>query len=407
MMIVSVALSLAMQSSPALTTALPDQWKHWQYSMPVEVENTEARQIVRVTLPIEVFVHSASADLPDLRLIDDTGREVPFVVDIARAASFATWRVVPTSEYGFVSGSYTQIVAENTGRLLTDTLRIDSDEDNYFNYVEIDASDDEQTWRVVRDQAPIFKFSRDSLRGTQTVAFPATRAGWLRVRILDQAKSFDISGIGVGYDETRPAELETWPFAFTNNPQSETQQTWLDANAGGPAVPGSVVQLDATQGEYHRPVRISTSTDGQTFTEVGEGVIARGPMQSTNRVEFNEAGGRYWRITVFNHNDPPIPGLTAVLLASPRHVAFWQEPGRAYRLIYGDSRASAPQYDVTDLTTPSERAAGPTVQTGSEENNAAYVSPEPWTEQHPAILWIALAFTVIVMAGLAIRTLRR
>jgi Protein of unknown function (DUF3999) len=407
-LIALLALGLALQASPALTTGLPDQWKNWRYSMTIEAGNTAVRQMVRVTLPMQAVVHSQSIALPDLRIIDDTGREVPFVVDISRAARTGTWRYVPTSEFGFVPGSYTQIVADKVSeRELSDGLRINSDEANYFTFVEIAASDDDQTWRIVREEAPIFKFERDNLRGTQTVAFPATRARWLRVRVLDPAKSFNIQSIEVVYNETKPAELEPWPLAFKHNSQSEAQQTWLEADATGPALPGSVVQLDAEQGEYHRPVRISTSDDGQTWTEVGEGVIARSPTQSTNRIEFEEVGGRYWRIAVFNHNDPPVAGFDAKLLASPRHVAFRQEPGRSYRLIYGDSRAVAPQYDVTDLTTPSERAAGPAVLAGAEEINAAYVSPEPWTEQHPVILWIALVFTVIVMAGLAIRTLRR
>ncbi len=407
-MIAMLALGLALQASPTLSTGLPDQWKNWRYSMTIEAGNTAVRHIVRATLPMEVFLHSRNIDLPDLRLIDDAGREVPYVVDIRRAALAGDWRDVATSEFGFVPGFYTQIVADKVSeRELTDGLRINSDEANYFTFVEIAASDDDKIWRIVRDQAPIFKFERDKLSGTQTVTFPATRARWLRMRVLDPAKSFNIRGILVSYTATRPAELEPWPLAFKNDPQADVQQTWLEADAGGSALPGSVVQLDAALGEYHRPARISTSDDGQTWTEVGEGVIARGPMQSTDRIEFDETGGRYWRIAVFNHNDPPVAGLDAKLLASPRHVAFWQEPGRSYRLIYGNSRAGWASYDVTDLTTPSERAAGPAVRAGAEEINPAYVSPEPWTEQHPVILWIALALTVIIMAGLAIRTLRR
>ncbi|HXM18754.1 MAG TPA: DUF3999 family protein [Candidatus Tumulicola sp.] len=412
-MIASIALAALLLQGPGASaesmTALPDQWKYWLYSAPIEVGVITLRRMVRVTVPMTAFRRS-QAGLPDLRIIDDTGREIPYVIDIERGSQVGGLREAPQSEYGFVRGSYTQVVADTgEGRKeLIDTLRIDSSNANYFSWVEIAASDDETSWRVIREQAPIFKFRRDALAGTQTVSFPATRARWLRVRVLEPDAAFPIDDILVGYRQVRPAELAPWPLAFKENPKEDTQQTWLEADAGAPRLPGAVVEIDAQQVEYHRPVRISVSDDAGTFTEIGEGVIASGAStQTARRIEFQEGGGRYWRITVFNHNDPPVTGLSATLLASPRHVSFRQEPGRTYRLLYGDNRATAPQYDVADLTTAAERSAAPTVNLGAEQTNAAYVDPAPWTEQHPVILWIALAIAVLVMGGLAIRTLRR
>ena len=410
---VLVATSAAGAPDPATGTALPEQWQHWRYFSAVgsSVNTAQPRPngrtgLVQVTLPLNVFARAQSTDLPDLRIIDEAGHEVPYAIDVERGSQAGTWRAVPTSEYGFVPGSYTQIVAdkERTDEL-TDTLRVDSSQTNYFTYVQISASDDRKQWRIIRDRAPIYSFERDNLRGSQNVSFPATRARWLRVRVLDQTKAFDINAVEVVYNQVKPAELEAWPVAFAANARADAGQTWLEADAGG-VVPGSAVDVSAPSGTYHRPVQVSASDDGSTWTVVGDGAIARGASQATNRVAFDEASGRYWRIAIFDHNDPPIAGLQAELLASPRHVSFRLEPAHTYWLLYGDSRATAPTYDVADVTTAVQRAAAPLVGLGVEQTNVGYVSPEPWTEQHPAILWIALGIVLVVMGGLAIRTLR-
>jgi len=38
--------------------------------------------------------------------------------------------------------------------------------------------------------------------------------------------------------------------------------------------------------------------------------------------------------------------------------------------------------------------------------NVGYLSPEPWSERHPALLWLALAVAVAVLGLLALRALR-
>src|SRR2546429_192814 len=43
---------------------------------------------------------------------------------------------------------------------------------------------------------------------------------------------------------------------------------------------------------------------------------------------------------------------------------------------------------------------------GTETPNPGYADPAPWTERHPAVLWVALVVAVAVVGALAIRTLK-
>ena len=59
--------------------ALPAPWKHWQYSAAITVPPALSPRFVRVLIPDQVS-RRAREDWPDLRVIDDSGREVPFVL---------------------------------------------------------------------------------------------------------------------------------------------------------------------------------------------------------------------------------------------------------------------------------------------------------------------------------------
>jgi hypothetical protein len=125
------------------------------------------------------------------------------------------------------------------------------------------------------------------------------------------------------------------------------------------------------------------------------------------RVEFDENRGRFWRTTVVNRNDAPVAGLRPTLQTNPYHVVFRQEPGQNYRLLYGHSRAEAAQYDLQRIITKTELERAVAGHISEEKVNSSYVSPEPWTEQNPSVLWGALLVALFVLGYLALRSLRQ
>ena len=65
------------------------------------------------------------------------------------------------------------------------------------------------------------------------------------------------------------------------------------------------------------------------------------------------------------------------------------------------------QYDLQRIITKTELERAVGGQIGDEEINASYVSPEPWTEQNPSVLWGALLVALLVLGYLAVRSLRQ
>jgi len=409
-------LSIALLQTSATSSQERSDWQNWQFSRPIQIAPTAEAHFARATLPPEVYSH-AQESLSDIRVVDDAGNEVPYVLHAQRGERKREWRGTQLSDLGFIPGRYTEVIADTgQGAALHNTLELQTDQKDFFAWMEVATSNDRKTWRIVRERAPVYRFEKDRLNGNQTVTYPPTRARWLRARIQDTEKLFPVIGCRVAQEVVEEAERVPLPMAPVSDTQAPRgEDRWqMDLNNN---LPVSAVRFATTQEEFHRPVRISMNVDGRTWRDVGQGEIYRYRLSATESaetprqresllVEFSEARGRYWKISVLNRNDATLAGLRLELMTTPRRLIFRQEPGRSYRVLYGNSRIAAPQYDLSRVIRREELKAATIASIGNEEKNPRYASPEPWSERHPFILWTALGITVLVLAGLAIRSLK-
>jgi hypothetical protein len=123
------------------------------------------------------------------------------------------------------------------------------------------------------------------------------------------------------------------------------------------------------------------------------------------RVRFDEARGRHWRIAVVDRNDSPIEDLSCELFGTPRHVVFRPASVDGYRLLYGNHRADRPTYELARLTVREEWEQATPADLGEPSANEGYVSPDPWSERHPEVLWLALGLAILVLGWIALRSL--
>lgn len=114
-----------------------------------------------------------------------------------------------------------------------------------------------------------------------------------------------------------------------------------------------------------------------------------------------------WVITIDNGDDTPISLHTVRLQMVERDLCFHAAGGTGYTLFYGDSALAAPQYDYAALFTPKPDSTKASL--GPERANPVYQprpDTRPFTEKHPALLWIALVLAILLLALIAIRSAR-
>lgn len=171
----------------------------------------------------------------------------------------------------------------------------------------------------------------------------------------------------------------------------------------------AVAQHSATASETGRPaqpvtsfgnlLRIRRVEDGHRIDEERLAIDAPQP--------FGEDPTR-WTITVANGDDAPLRIRSVRLQMVERDLCFEAVASSRYTLAYGDPALAAPRYDYGAWFTPH---SGPAlVALGPEAPNPAYrARPDsrPFSERHPALLWVALILVVIVLGTVALRTARR
>jgi Protein of unknown function (DUF3999) len=397
--------------SATLLAQWPASWRNWRYAAPIAITPAEAGRLANISVPSSVTTH-ARRGWSDLRVIDEQGQEVPFMLHARFGGRSVNQRAVPLLEPVIVAGTYRQAVADagpnppvhNSVKLGIET------EANLLSFVEIAVSSDSRDWRVIRDRAPIYVLLKEG-RGLDTdVFYPDSVSRYVRIRILDGSTKYTLASATLGYTMSDAAERVAVDAELTPTlPGGRTRQSVWTSGSDLSAIPVSAVAFKTSQTAFSRAVRLAASDGADQWTLVASGNIqapAPGANAKLTLDDFSERYSRRWRITVDNVNDAPIPDLTPTLLTVPRHVVFRPAPGHSYQLLFGHPRAVSPGYDLAKSTDARMLEQAVPAALGAETENAAWVDPTPWTERYDAVLWVAMAIAAMALGLAAVRTLR-
>ncbi|HEV7522549.1 MAG TPA: hypothetical protein VGP89_15705, partial [Candidatus Angelobacter sp.] len=118
-------------------------------------------------------------------------------------------------------------------------------------------------------------------------------------------------------------------------------------------------------------------------------------------------GHKAVKIIIDNGDDPPLK-IGNARLQQLEHRLYFETPASApLTLYYGDEKVEPPVYDYAKLFLLAKDTAP--AQLGGEQGNAAYTGrpdERPWTERHPAVLWIAIVAAVLVLGAIAVRSMK-
>ena len=364
-------------------------------------------------VPAAVYQH-ARPGLADLRVLDEAGREVPFFIHVPRGVHRQEWRDVRVLEASFLPGAHTQVILD-TGTPVAphNSIELSIRETDFFAWVEVAASDDASTWRILSERLPLYRFAAEGHTGRQMLKYAPSNSRYLRLRLLKGDSALSVSGARASQEIVEEPERVTLVAHLTPAEKLPERHSGWQADFGAGAPPVSAAVFTATEPEFHRPVRITASHNGTAWHGAGSGEIYRLRRPTGVRenlwVTFDETQQRYLRVEVFNRNDPPLASLAVEFRGLPRRIVFRQEPGRTYRLIYGYDKARATAYELARLVAPAEISTAVAGSLGEEAPMPGHprpLPPPPWTERHPALLWTSLGIAVLILGWLAIRSMR-
>ena len=150
------------------------------------------------------------------------------------------------------------------------------------------------------------------------------------------------------------------------------------------------------RGEISR-VRMTQGGDLIRESSLGVPALLGSNLQSSAKVE----------VAVENGDDRPL-GIQAVRLEMRQRKLCFDAPAISVALYSGAQGMKAPVYDFSRVFLPAQTVA--VARLGQETANPAYLPPvdtKPFSERHPALLWVALVGVVLALAGVAWRSTKR
>jgi hypothetical protein len=106
-------------------------------------------------------------------------------------------------------------------------------------------------------------------------------------------------------------------------------------------------------------------------------------------------------------DNQPLPIEKATVMMPSYAVRLFRRPGVSMRLVYGNDRVGAPQYDMNLIAPQLLGRAAEEVPPAAERPLGASGGDSSLELVSPVVFWAALSLTVVVLLGLVVRLMRR
>jgi hypothetical protein len=331
----------------ARAASLPGEWPHEQRF------NVPTPSLVKLSLPVET-IDAARPALEDVRIYDDAGNELPYVIEHPSPAA----RVIQSAKSFQVSlnANATVITLETGLTQPLDGVTLESPAASFIKSVRIEASADAKNWEVLARGLPIFRqFSGAS---QLHLAIPAGAWRWLRLSVDDQrSQPIPFTGARVRAAAAEAVPSESLLVTITERHENPGE-TRLTLNLGAANLNLAAIQIETPEPLFTRPVTLAVPQvleDSIREQATAWGVIYRvsveGQPISTNLAVALEAqvGSRELLLLIKNQDSPPL-AITAVRAERrPIYLIFFARAAGAHHLLTGNRRCLGPRYDLAAL----------------------------------------------------------
>jgi len=399
----------------AMAAATPEM-KYFQYERPVPKSFGQSCLV----LDPGVFTHAAP-QLADLRLYRG-GAETPYVIRKAAVAE-ASEKIIPLLNLG-VRGGQTVFDASLPEGHYSDVQLAETGQ-NFIATVTVTGSRTETGSAETKiGSYTIFDLTSQKLGRSTVLHLPESDFRYLHFSVKGPLSPESFTGLSVERLPASQPRYET--VAETTRIKQDGQSSVLEfiVPARVPIdriafTPGAKPALFSREVSVMvEPVNESKAVDRSKSREttISAGDILRvhsirdGQRLDEERLTVeapwvDSSTPTKWTISIDNENDAPLQLKSVQLQMLERSLCFEAEGGSSYTLYYGDAALSAPSYDYAKLFTPQENAAR--IAATPEQANPAYQprpDSRPFTEKHPALLWVALGVVIALLGAVAVKS---
>jgi hypothetical protein len=401
-----------------LLVAPSPELRYFRAVRPIENLPQSPRQTCVVLNP-SIFAQAAP-QFSDLRLYRGSA-ETPYVIQTDAPVAPSEQLIAPLNlgrmagqtafDLAMPAGSYSSLHLSITGH-------------DFIATVTVSGSQAQASTPTRIGSYTIFDLTRQKLGRSTVLHLPESDFRFLHLRIVGPITPEDVSGFSVERQPAREPEYVT--VAESTQFTRKRRDTVIEFTVPAKTPVDRIVFVPGTEpANFSRDVKVSVvPTSRHTSSDTTEPPLPIESFGSLLRVHRLEGGHRIdeerlsvnppattldtatkWTVTVENRDDAPIQLAAVRLEMLERKLCFDASGTSGYTLYYGDSDLEAPQYDYAALFALQTGAVQ--ANAGPERSNPDYQprpDPRPFTEKHPVLLWLALAFVILLLGFVAVRS---
>jgi hypothetical protein len=428
----------------AAANARGDAGSRYLYERVLIRQAIDSEEIVSVALDSDVYARTRDG-FPNLRLLDQTDREVPYVLERAadsrprQEREVCKSKVVSLSELG--DGGLEIHVELDDAAPSAGGLTIHTPLRDFARRVRVVGSVDGAEWTPLGGEGLIFDYRRFVDLGNRDVALPANEFRHFKL-IIDQVADAresplrvltQMRGAGGEHSEAETIVVETRPFridrielwrlveregarepliasypvaSFGTAEDTERKRTRIVVHTRREPLSALILETLSQNFRRYAAVRLpAMSGIKMNWVDAGHGTIEqiqfRDFRRESLRVEFPEVRSDQYEIVIDNGDGPPLEIQGVHGEGSLHRLVFLAKRGQQYRLAYGSSTVEPPRYDASAVLAPL-RAKYPTSEARLGEpiriEGIASRSSLRDLLNHPVTLLAAIGLMVIVLA---------
>ena len=353
---------------------LPAGWLHEQS---FAVTNAG---LVKIRLPVATLEAARPAQ-EDLRIYDDAGNDVPYVINHPLPVAQTT---LAAKSFEASLTAATTVITLGTGLdRPVDGVTLETPALSFIKAVRVEGSTDGHAWGLLAQGQPIFR----QLYGAShlTIALPPGLVAWLRITVDDQrSPPIPITGAELHATRGEPAPLEWLPVAISERDENPGE-TRLALSLGAANLDIAAVQWQTAQPLFMRQVALAIPHhNGESVTEqtIAEGAVYRvavGGQAAAEKLAVpleQVVPTRELYVFITNGDSPPLTVSSVKIARRPVYLIFLAAQPGTFQVLTGNAECAAPRYDLAALNLDVKSVAVTPVTLTPPAENPAYRAPE-------------------------------
>lgn len=314
-----------------------------QFKYKMSLGTVDSTFFYRIVLSPEVIAKS-NATLSDIRVLDEEGKEQPYIIKAAapvfKEASFIEFPIISKERE---ADKQAHVVVKNTQTSVINHLLLFIKNTEAKRNVTISGSEDQTKWYVIKENIALDNYYQEGNGESfiQSVAFPSIHYQYFKITILGKdILPVDILKAGI-YNETKlPGTYNELPTPAMNPRDSSDKKSYIHLSFN----------------DTYLVDKLDLSVDGAKFYKRAISIYP-GSLNNSTAINYtlssNEEASfpvgfkvkELW-LVIDNEDNPPLKITNISAGQLNKYLLCHLEKGKSYSLVFGDSTAKIPNYDL-------------------------------------------------------------